>query len=92
MRAPCISSWAGVQRAPSDTTVRIVGEATRRPPLARGKRVLLVTGGRSDVGPLVAQLQRWEMEHQACVGASEAARTPSGSSFDKPSRLFPRLP
>jgi len=37
-----------------------------------GKRVLLVSGSRSDVGPLVLQLKRWGMEVHACGNAADA--------------------
>jgi PAS domain S-box-containing protein len=37
-----------------------------------GRRVLLVSGSRSDVGLLVLQLKRWGMEYRLCDSRSEA--------------------
>jgi PAS domain S-box-containing protein len=48
-----------------------------------GKRVLVVTAGRSDVGVLVGQLKRWGMEIETCHNTAEALRALSGGSrFD----------
>jgi PAS domain S-box-containing protein len=47
------------------------------------KRVLLLSGPRSDVGRLVTQLTRWGMAHETCRSASDAARLLKGEdAFD----------